>query len=141
MSWKKIAHFVRKVFARHSLPTGKLRLFRALSFPKNNFLSTKSKEHLKSPSFKFFHKSNFFFFKISRGVPTVCPIKIKNSPHKTFENLNCFNNSEIQDISRKVPKNLQNPNLFKKNKNILKIGNLIQNTKCFPKSKVIPKSK
>ena len=30
MSWTKFTHFVRKVFARQSLPTGKLRLFRAL---------------------------------------------------------------------------------------------------------------
>ena len=30
MSQKKFTHFVRKVFARQSLPTGKLRLFRAL---------------------------------------------------------------------------------------------------------------
>ena len=68
-TWRnKFTHFVRKVFARQSLPTGKLRLFRALSFPKNNFLSTKSKEHLKSPFFKFFHKSNFFFFKILKFV-------------------------------------------------------------------------
>merc|ERR1712173_408055 len=102
--------------ARQRLPTGKLRLFRALSFPKNNFLSTKSKEHLKSPFFNFFHKSNFFLLQNPKRSSNNLSKKNRNPPHKTFENLNCFNNSEIQDISRKVPKNLQNPNLFKKTK-------------------------
>ena len=33
MSRKQFTHFVRKVFARKSLPTGKLRLFRSLQWP------------------------------------------------------------------------------------------------------------
>ena len=39
MSWKKSTHFVRKVFPRQSLPTGKLRHFRALfgTFPQDSY--------------------------------------------------------------------------------------------------------
>jgi len=69
-----------------------LRIFRALKISKNDFLSTKSKERLKSPFLIFLNQifSSSKFWKLF----TNCPKKLE-APQKTSENLN---HSEIQDI-------------------------------------------